>query len=662
MKFLYALLGLCLLLASGCGGGNSNSNQPVSIAVTPATVTLTPNQTQQFTATVSNSTNTAVTWQVNSVTGGDVGIGTISTSGLYTAPASITTQGSVTITAISQADTTKTATATVILTPATTAPLSPILLSPTSANLLAGAQQTFSASVSGSTANVTWSVSCQSTTGDCGNITQSGVYTAPYFPPPNGSVTITATVSDNSALPGNAPVKIQISNQSLYGQYAFSVSGRNGTAFSASAGSISFDGQGNVTGGVEDILGNANSPLTITGGSYHVGTDGRGTVTLITSAGSSKWQIVMASHSHVFLTTFDGADVGSGTMDLQTPAQFASSAIQGGYSFLLEGASSAQPSGSLNEAGAFTTDGAGNIAQGLMDVNDTGTAQTAVAVSGSYTSPSSQGRGALTLGSQSFIYYIVDASRLKLLRNDATASGIGDLVKQPAGPFSAASFKGVFATALAGANTSGPASTGGIFTLDGSSAVTATLDINNKGNVANSQTVTGTYSTADPTTGRTTLSWTASDGTHQFVFYPSANNDLSMIEIDSISAGGPALSQLLAGFSNASFTGNFATQASGEDFAGSFGPLAFSGQLIPNGGSAITGLLDVNDNGTLATSAALKGSYSFDATGRAVVNATTGSPTLSSAIFNMYAADRNRLVFIEGDSNRVITGVLQKQY
>ena len=54
---------------------------------------------QQFTATVTNTTDTAVTWQVNGVTGGNATVGTINSSGLYTAPAVIPNPASVTITA-----------------------------------------------------------------------------------------------------------------------------------------------------------------------------------------------------------------------------------------------------------------------------------------------------------------------------------------------------------------------------------------------------------------------------------------------------------------------------------------------------------------------------------------------------------------------------------
>jgi hypothetical protein len=84
---------------------------PVAVTLTPPAASLTASQTQQFSATVTGTTNTAVTWSLNPP------VGTISTSGLYTAPASITSQQTITITATSAADATKTATAVVTLTP-----------------------------------------------------------------------------------------------------------------------------------------------------------------------------------------------------------------------------------------------------------------------------------------------------------------------------------------------------------------------------------------------------------------------------------------------------------------------------------------------------------------------------------------------------------------
>ena len=81
------------------------------MTLAPTTANLTISQTQQFTPTVSNTTNTAVTWNVTP------NLGTISSSGLYTAPGSIASQQPVTVTATSAADTTKSASATVTLNP-----------------------------------------------------------------------------------------------------------------------------------------------------------------------------------------------------------------------------------------------------------------------------------------------------------------------------------------------------------------------------------------------------------------------------------------------------------------------------------------------------------------------------------------------------------------
>src|SRR3954471_19385286 len=121
MKFLPLFLAV-IFVFSGCGGGSSSDSTTVAITVSPTQVTLPPGQSAQFTATVTNSTNTGVTWQVNGVAGGNTSVGLISTAGAYTAPAAVTVQSSVTITALAQADTTKTATATVTLNPTNVAP------------------------------------------------------------------------------------------------------------------------------------------------------------------------------------------------------------------------------------------------------------------------------------------------------------------------------------------------------------------------------------------------------------------------------------------------------------------------------------------------------------------------------------------------------------
>lgn len=100
-------------LVTFSGGG---APPPVSVTVAPTSASLQVSQTQQFTATVTGSSNTAVTWQVNGVAGGNSTVGTISTTGLYTAPATVPNPANVTVKAVSQADPTKSASANVTVT------------------------------------------------------------------------------------------------------------------------------------------------------------------------------------------------------------------------------------------------------------------------------------------------------------------------------------------------------------------------------------------------------------------------------------------------------------------------------------------------------------------------------------------------------------------
>jgi hypothetical protein len=119
---------MCALVAPtlvGCGGGVSQGNPPpgpdpqppppasnITVAVTPSTGSVTIGQTLQFKATVSNTTNTGVTWKVNGVAGGNASVGTISSTGMFTAPGKVPS-GSTSISATSVADSTKSASVTV---------------------------------------------------------------------------------------------------------------------------------------------------------------------------------------------------------------------------------------------------------------------------------------------------------------------------------------------------------------------------------------------------------------------------------------------------------------------------------------------------------------------------------------------------------------------
>jgi hypothetical protein len=85
----------------GCGGGGSSSTPALpqaQIVVTPASPQVRAGSTQPFAAQVSNASG-SVTWAVNGTAGGSSTIGTIDANGLYTAPASLPTPNTVTISA-----------------------------------------------------------------------------------------------------------------------------------------------------------------------------------------------------------------------------------------------------------------------------------------------------------------------------------------------------------------------------------------------------------------------------------------------------------------------------------------------------------------------------------------------------------------------------------
>ena len=80
--YILAILSLLILTLAGCtlSGSQAATTPAVAVTLSPTSASVQAGQTQQFTATLSGSTNTAVTWSASG--------GSISSSGLYTAPTS----------------------------------------------------------------------------------------------------------------------------------------------------------------------------------------------------------------------------------------------------------------------------------------------------------------------------------------------------------------------------------------------------------------------------------------------------------------------------------------------------------------------------------------------------------------------------------------------
>jgi len=108
-SFLAAQVG-----CSSSNGGGSPSAPTVTVT-SSASMVLLGNQVQ-FTAQVTGTTNTAVTWSVNEVAGGNSTVGTISASGVYTAPGDLPNPANMSISATSQADTSTSGSASITVT------------------------------------------------------------------------------------------------------------------------------------------------------------------------------------------------------------------------------------------------------------------------------------------------------------------------------------------------------------------------------------------------------------------------------------------------------------------------------------------------------------------------------------------------------------------
>lgn len=172
---LLAVTLLAVGMLSACGGGSKNAtNDPtppvpppvppvITVSVSPTTTSVDPGDTSQFSASVTGSSNQAVTWSIQEGTAG----GSISQTGLYTAPASAM---DVHVVATSVADPSKSSSARVTVNAVSVS-------MPATAGVPRGRQRQFTAVVAGTVVkDVTWTVEEGS---GGGNITADGLYTAP---------------------------------------------------------------------------------------------------------------------------------------------------------------------------------------------------------------------------------------------------------------------------------------------------------------------------------------------------------------------------------------------------------------------------------------------------------------------------------------------------
>jgi len=447
-------------------------------------------------------------------------------------------------------------------------------------------------------------------------------------------------------------------------------------------GSILADGKGNISSGLEDInVCTGVGTLRFSGGKYSIGADGRGTLKLTNSTGTTNYSIALSSTAAGSIADSEADATASGSFHRQNAAAFSNAAISGGYVFDFNGV---DVSGTVVNPGSyigrFDADGTGAIFNGLFDSNIAGN------LSGQQLFPEGAfyqldtnadgrtfGRGTAKIGGQSLAFYIVDATRLKFITSDFPSAFVGEAFAQQNVAFNTASLTGSFSFLIGGWSSNGTISTAGRFTADGAGNISnVVLDENNTGwlTLLPSGAVSGTFTVDTNQFGGGTITWTDTNvGTFSFIFYLISPTQALLQETDSvIVSDGTLLSQtttpisaaLLAGDYTAGWTG-LSWDATGVDSDQE----DFVGQLSLTSSGSHTGSLDFNEfvAGKQYFDVPLSGNLilSGDGTLANTFNAYLQTGPAPNMHFTTYVVNENTSLLVGTDTDRVIAGTLTRQ-
>lgn len=649
-RVLWLVLAIPALISCGGSSGGptlSTPNKPgpsdtppssIVVSILPSTASVTLGESQQFTAMVTGTTNTAVTWQVDGMTGGDSTVGSVSSSGLYSAPFSVPNPATVLVTAVSQADAAKSASATVMIESRFPVEVS---ISPATAKVPVGTTQQFTAAViNTSDAAVTWQVN--GVTGGnstVGRISTAGLYTAPAAIPNPATVTVTAIAHADDSKSASASVTITnptANNSLINGRYAFLFTGFDSGGPVTIGGTFVADSNGNLSGGVEDV--NRNSSLN-TGveliGTYNLGADKRGVLTFVSIFGTTKFRFALNSSGVGTFIEFDDAfgtgTRGSGLFKKQDATAFSLSAFKGEFAMGLAGDLAGNRMG---VAGRFSTDSSGVISNGAADVGVPGQNSGPLTLTGNLSAIDSNGRGTAKLNiaglpvtiSENFTaaFYVVSAAEALVVEVDARSTTVpvlsGSWMKQTGLPFSDASLNGAAVFALTGFDQT-------LLVLDSSMAigqavfdapgnVSGSLDENDGDAISPGTAFAGTY--AVDATGRGTAALTIGlSRTESWTLYVIAPNKAYVLEGEPTDPSsrvqtGFLEAQSAGPFANASFTGQFAVSTL---TPATKNVVVISATVKLDGNGNFLGFVDLSTPAGLTPDLLTTGTYSVTSTG-----------------------------------------------
>jgi hypothetical protein len=502
---------------------------------------------------------------------------------------------------------------------------------------------------------------------------------------------------------------------SLSGTYAFVTSGEVTTSSSASTpltrtGSFVADGHGNITGGVYDVVNagglgtTPTQPNPITGGSYTVNADGRGTLTLNVNSGGSPGSInfgfVLTTGSSGTSAASSGlmidetsnssqASTGSGNFVLQNSSQFGISSISGPYVFDFTGLDGSSTPSPESLVGQFNATSSGAISSAIEDSNDGGALNSGSIVAGPFAADAANmttsGRGTVIVAGQTYVFYIVDSTRVRFISSNASGAGpmlTGDAVSQSSGlPAGPSSINASFAFLVAGSSGNGGLTRVGRFTVTNGTLNKILMDVNDNfsenelTNLSN-----GSVGTFDPATGRGTLSFAnGATSAFSFVFYLSSPTNGVIQEVSGpagtntavVVDDGSVAAQSGSPFTSSNISGNYAINWSGLVFSGASGGFADEEDLVSLvkvSNLALTGTSDyfqfTSTTLTPNINAGTGGQVTLNTDGTAN-NSLAVSLSNASAIHMVVYIVSPQLAFFENSDNsgtqRIVVGILQAQ-
>jgi len=495
------------------------------------------------------------------------------------------------------------------------------------------------------------------------------------------------------------PPSGSFSNASLHGQYAFSMNGVDLTGgFLGRIGTLTADGQGNITGGLEDQLNlsTAQPPslIAFTGGSYQIQQNGRGSITLLSSSGTALvLNVVMQTTSTGFFIQSDLNATTSGVFNLQTSADFSNATLGSSFVFGTNGVPFSTNAAPISLVGKITGDGNGNITGGLMDTNDgnVGTPSGATGIGPSTYALDTNGngtnfgRGMMTFNGRTFAFYIVDGTRLKILEEDSLGGSVGDALQQLSSvPTQNSQLTGSFVYFINGVSflgSKGPVARVARFTADGNGGLgSISLDDNNDGSylhVSQGSNITNAnyaIDTSNAGSGRATFTFKDSGGgTYSDVVYLiSPAQGVVQETSKGIIGTGPITAQTGSPFTLTNSAGTYVANWNGVQL-GSSTAVPYEENYVQqftlssSNSSNVAGVADYVLLGlsqqTLYTDVGLGGTLTIKNDGtlnneyKFVLN---GSPSVT-VNFQAYFVNPGTIYMICSDSNRTSGGIIVQQ-